>query len=87
MSVYSPDKQIKENSHHVHLYGASNRYIGVAWLCSLDMYMYVKLFPTGLPTHMAVLSGPDDQESLARTLDVWPEEKYEKKKEREKFYR
>lgn len=66
--------------------GGPDKYIGVAWLCSQQLRTYVSLFPTGLPTHMVVLSGPERQESLARAWGVLPSEKFEGG-QGERFYR
>jgi hypothetical protein len=87
MSVYSPDNSVQENANHVYLYnGGPDKYIGVAWLCSQQLRTYVSLFPTGLPTHMVVLSGPERQESLARAWGVLPSERFEGG-QGERFYR
>jgi hypothetical protein len=88
MSVYSPDnKKAAADSNHVYLYAGKDRYIGVAWLCSQRLHTHISLFPTGLPTHMVVLSGPDNQESLATAWGVSPKKEYGRKGIPEKFYR
>jgi hypothetical protein len=84
MSVRDPDHQTKEIPYQAFLYNHYRRNVGTASLCVPHMYTQLQLFPDGMSTHIAVLSGPHERESLVITL---PEKTEDKDIQKQRFYR
>jgi hypothetical protein len=79
MSIYDPLDQVKQYTTHVHLYGESFKYPGVAWINDSAFWTQAgyALQDTSngrkFPVDIAVLSGPEPPTAMVQQTYVWPE--------------